>query len=130
EPAGSGLRAQTSATAGSCGHACWRRGPDPSAGTAGQHQGHLSTAMVRLKRAASALLATSLLAAVGYGSASATIDPLQRAKALAPLTLGFSGGADPALASGSASAQARWVPRAEAEGTQIVRLDVYWNQVA
>ena len=52
------------------------------------------------------------------------------AKQLTSLTLGFSGGADVALASGNASTQAFWVPRAHAEGAEIIRLGVNWDTVA
>jgi hypothetical protein len=46
------------------------------------------------------------------------------------LTLGFSGGADVALASGDAATQAFWVPRAASERAQIIRLDVAWSSIA
>ncbi len=56
--------------------------------------------------------------------------PITKVKALAPLTLGFSAGADTVLATGNASTQALWVPRAQSEGAQMLRLSVLWNQVA
>jgi hypothetical protein len=86
--------------------------------------------MSRLMRTAPVALIVGLLALCGAGSASAANKPIPRAKALAPLTLGFSGGADVALASGNPTTQAFWVPRADKERAQIIRLDVYWNQVA
>jgi hypothetical protein len=80
--------------------------------------------------AAPAALATGLLVVSSCGVAAARRASIPRAKALAPLTLGFSGGADVALASGDATTQALWVPRATAEGAQIIRLDVSWSSVA
>ncbi len=80
--------------------------------------------MMGLRRAASAMLAVCVLALFLCSTGFAAGGTVPRAKVLRPLTLGFSGGADVVLASGSASTQARWVPRADREGTQIVRLDV------
>ncbi|MDA8067319.1 MAG: hypothetical protein M0T77_01705, partial [Actinomycetota bacterium] len=78
-------------------------------------------------------LGIGALAGAGAGTgaaAAAQPRPVPRAKALAPLTLGFSGGADPVLASGNPATQAFWVPRAHAEHAQMVRLDVSWAGVA
>jgi hypothetical protein len=83
-----------------------------------------------LTRTAPVALIVALLAIVGSGNAAAKIKPVPRAKALAPLTLGFSGGADVALASGNATTQAFWVPRAHSERAQIIRLDVTWSTIA
>jgi hypothetical protein len=86
--------------------------------------------MGRLTRTAPVALVVALLALCSVGHASAANKAIPRAKALAPLTLGFSGGADVALASGNATTQAFWVPRADKERAQIIRLDVSWSAVA
>ena len=44
------------------------------------------------------------------------------------LALGFS--ADPVLAAGNAAVDSVWIPRAVAERASIVRVNVYWSQVA
>jgi hypothetical protein len=75
-------------------------------------------------------LSVGLLVTFGCGSSAAKTKPVPRATALAPLTLGFSSGADVALASGNTATQAFWVRKARAERAQMVRLTVYWNQVA
>jgi hypothetical protein len=76
-------------------------------------------------------LTIGVLAIFGCGIATAkTQVVIPHTKALAPLTLGFSSGADVALASGNASTQAFWVPRAHKERAQIVRLSIFWSQVA
>lgn len=86
--------------------------------------------MTRLRLAALVALAILLLAVSCNSGAWAKSRVVPRAKALAQLTLGFSSGADVALASGNPATQALWVPRAHAERTQMVRLSVFWNQVA
>ena len=86
--------------------------------------------MTRLIRTAPTALMVALLAIIIAGSASAKTKAVPRAKALAPLTLGFSGGADVALASGNPTTQAFWVPRADKERAQIIRLDVSWSEIA
>jgi hypothetical protein len=80
--------------------------------------------------AALAAVAGSSLIAAATGAARASEVPLTRVTPLRPLTLGFSGGADVALASGDAATQATWVPKAHADGAQVVRLDVAWGTVA
>jgi hypothetical protein len=86
--------------------------------------------MSRLVRTAPTALVVGLLALFGAGVSSAATEAIPRAKALSPLALGFSAGADGALASGDPTTQAFWVPRADKEHAQIVRLDVSWNEVA
>jgi hypothetical protein len=76
------------------------------------------------------MLVAALCLAVCATDASAKQPPITKVTALAPLTLGFSAGADVALASGNVNTQAEWVPKAQTEGAQMVRLDVDWNQVA
>jgi hypothetical protein len=87
--------------------------------------------VLRLTRwAALTAVAGSSLIAAATGAARASEVPLTRVTPLRPLTLGFSGGADVALASGSPATQAIWVPKAHADGAQVVRLDVAWGDVA
>src|SRR5580658_9323743 len=52
------------------------------------------------------------------------------ASALPGLTVGFSGGADPYMASGKLSVDSPWIARAQTEGAQMIRLDVTWSQIA
>ena len=88
---------------------------------------------MRLSWPAGIAAAVVALAGPTMGVASAhraTQHQIPVAKQLTGLTLGFSAGADVAVASGSASTQAFWVPRADSEGAQMIRLDVNWNQVA
>jgi hypothetical protein len=79
-------------------------------------------------------LATAVViasATTGVANAHRTVQlHIPVAKRLADLTLGFSAGADVAVASGSASTEAFWVPRAHREGAQMIRLDVDWSSVA
>ena len=44
------------------------------------------------------------------------------------LTLGFS--ADPALTAGNPASDTFWIPRAAAEGAEIIRVNLIWSQVA
>ncbi len=89
-----------------------------------------------LRFAASVALAASLITAVAEQSSAAIQLRLRaghavhRVKPLAPLTLGFSNGADVALASGNSAIQAKWVPRAKSERAQLVKLGVSWAGVA
>ncbi|MDA8069475.1 MAG: hypothetical protein M0T77_12840 [Actinomycetota bacterium] len=76
------------------------------------------------------VLAGAGTVALAAAAAAAQPPPIVRAKPLASLTLGFSGGADPVLASGNPATQAFWVPRAHSEDAQMVRLDVSWSAVA
>jgi hypothetical protein len=64
-----------------------------------------------------ALLITGLLAGVSASEAQAL-----------GLTTGFFG--DPALTTDNAATRAVWIPRAVAEGAGIVRVNVFWSQVA
>jgi hypothetical protein len=86
--------------------------------------------MSRFMRTTPVALLVALLALADSSSALAKTKPAPRAKALAPLTLGFSGGADVALASLNPTTQAFWVPRAHKEHAQIIRLDVDWADIA
>lgn len=46
------------------------------------------------------------------------------------LTLGFSGGADPFLATGDSTVDAPWIARAVSEGAKVIRVDVHWASIA
>ena len=72
-------------------------------------------------RRSAALAATLIIAALLVGANSS------EAQALA-LTTGFTG--DPVLTSDSAATRALWVPRAVGEGAGIVRVAVFWSDVA
>lgn len=52
------------------------------------------------------------------------------AQSLPSLTIGFSGGADPYVATGDLTTDAPWLDRAHAVGAQMIRLDVTWSSVA
>jgi hypothetical protein len=86
-------------------------------------------------RALAVLAAVATFADPATADASAppttnTVAKIIGAKTLAPLQLGFSVGAIPALASDDAKTDEIWASRARRENTQIVRLDVFWNSVA
>ncbi|MGO9752509.1 MAG: hypothetical protein ACLP8S_00720 [Solirubrobacteraceae bacterium] len=53
-----------------------------------------------------------------------------QAHAQRSLTIGFSGGADPYVATGDLSTDSPWIERADAVGAQMIRLDVNWASVA
>ncbi len=52
------------------------------------------------------------------------------ARALPSLTLGFSSGASPYVASGNPTADAPWIARAKAVGAQMIRVAVRWSAIA
>jgi len=52
------------------------------------------------------------------------------ARPLPALTVGFSGGADPYVATGDLSVDTPWIKRAQQEGAEMIRLDVNWSSIA
>jgi hypothetical protein len=68
----------------------------------------------------------ALVAVLLTGVLLAGVSP-SSAKALG-LTTGFFG--DPVLAGGTAATRAVWIPRAVAVGAEMVRVNVFWSQVA